>query len=418
MGKLRALMAVASVLVLAGCWTVPGAGPERSGHNPHEYGLTPANVASLELDWTWQAEWDTPKAVLDPIVSPAGVHVTSGHKLVTVDPATGAERWRAVLFDTALAAQVPVSAGSPTAEGGNVFVPISVYRNFGPSGTHAYDAETGAYLGGVARSSSGLTVPRDGRLVGTFGEIVGTFQAITGYFVTDRSDPAKSWIAYLALGGLPPTTPGEVAVGRDAFYFQDGSTLFAYPLSKPAGCVAVSPGTSFEFCPPTWSETFGPGLTRPVLSDDGTLLFAGDAGHLWAFQASTGGPMWSGPLPTDDAPSAPPSVDDDRVFVPTAERLVVFARNGCGAAACNPLWSADTGGTVRAQPAIAGGVVYTATDNGLLRAFPAAGCGAATCAPLWEHDLATQITGDPAVSNGRLFVGTADGRLISFAPTV
>jgi hypothetical protein len=29
-----------------------------------------ANVASLERDWTWQAEWTTPRAVQDPIVTP------------------------------------------------------------------------------------------------------------------------------------------------------------------------------------------------------------------------------------------------------------------------------------------------------------------------------------------------------------
>ena len=407
-------------MVLAGCWTVPGAGPERSGHNPNEHGLTPANVANLEPDWTWQAEWETDKYVRDPVVSVAGVHVSVGHKLVTIDPATGTERWRTLLYDAGLAAQLPVSAGAPTFEDGTVFVPVSIYRNFAPgSGTHTYDALRGTDLGITARSANEVTVPRDHRLFGTYGEILGTGIGLTGYFVANRADPSQGWGANLSVitigsGSTSPTSP---VVGPALWYFADGATLYAYPFTEPAGCGYPVVGSTFRVCPPAWSKTFGPGLTRPSLSDDGEMLFAGDAGHLWAFHASTGGPMWSGPLPTSDAPSAPPSVDDTHVFVPTAGKLVAFARNGCGAAACNPQWSAETGGTVRHETAIAGGVVYTATTAGLLRAFPADGCGAATCAPLWEHDLATQVTGAPAVSNGRLFVGTADGRLISFAPT-
>jgi hypothetical protein len=47
--------------------------------------------------------------VLDPVASPAGVHISVGHKLVTVDAATGAKRWRAVLFD---AAAIPIGASA------------------------------------------------------------------------------------------------------------------------------------------------------------------------------------------------------------------------------------------------------------------------------------------------------------------
>ena len=98
--------------------------------------------------------------------------------------------------------------------------------------------------------------------------------------------------------------------------------------------------------------------------------------------------------------------------------LSAFARDGCGGfATCPPQWTADTGGVVGVQPAVAGGVVYTATTGGQLRAFRSTGCGGATCGPLWRHDLGAAVTGAPAASNGRLYVGTDDGRLISFRPT-
>ena len=47
-----AIAMLAMLGVLAGCWAVPGAGPQRSGHNPFESVITPANVASLAKEWT------------------------------------------------------------------------------------------------------------------------------------------------------------------------------------------------------------------------------------------------------------------------------------------------------------------------------------------------------------------------------
>jgi outer membrane protein assembly factor BamB len=154
-----------------------------------------------------------------------------------------------------------------------------------------------------------------------------------------------------------------------------------------------------------------------VLTRDASIVVVGDAGHVEGLRAANGAPVWSGPLPTSDPPSAPPALQGRRAFVPTPGRLVAFETRDCAAAPCNPAWTADTGGTVAFQPAIAGGVVYTATTDGLLRAFRSKGCGATVCPPLWEHDLGATVTGAPAVSDGHLLVGTLDGRLVTFAPT-
>lgn len=413
-------MAAGAVLVLAGCWTVPGAGPQRSGHDPVESQLTATNVGSLRPDWTWQADWTTPRAVQDPIVSPAGVHVSVGHKLVTVDPDTGAERWRAVLYDAGAAAQIPIGASKPAYDRGQVLVSVSVYRNFAPgSGTRSYDATTGAALGDVTRSVGEVPVPRDGRVVGTYGEVVGTGLGVVGYLVTDREDPTRSWSAILGVYGTSgfPGVSGPAVAGR-RFYFTAGTTLYAYSLDQPSGCAPPSPGSSLVLCPPLWSETFESRLTPPALSSDESTLVVADAGHVVALDPATGAHRWDGDLPNSDLPNARPSVDGDHVFVTSGGTLSAFARVGCnGFPTCTPQWTADTAGVVFVQAAVAGGAVYTATTDGHLRAFRASGCGGAVCAPLWRHDLGADVTGAPAVSNGRLFVGTFDGRLISFRPT-
>ena len=77
-------------------------------------------------------------------------------------------------------------------------------------------------------------------------------------------------------------------------------------------------------------------------------------------------------------------------------------------------WSGGTGDGVASAPAVAGGVVYVRSVNGMLYAFDAAGgtgCSAAptTCAPLWTARTAAPLispsTSAPAVADGVVFVG-------------
>jgi outer membrane protein assembly factor BamB len=414
----RTVLILGSVVAVAGCWTVPGAGPQRSGHNPFEPLLTATNVATLQPDWTWQADWTTYRAVQDPIVTPAGVHVSVGHKLVTVDRDTGAERWRAVLYDVGQQ-PVPVSVSKPAADRGELLVSVQWYRNLVPgSGTRRYDATTGAYLGDVARSVIEVPVPRDGRVVGTDGDVVGSGVGTVGYFVTDRADPSKSWSALLDAYGISgPQSISGPAVGASRFHFAYGATVYAYPFDRPAGCAPVASGGP-DFCPPLWSRTFPTKVTPAVLSGDESLLVVADAGHVDAMDPATGALLWTGTLPTTDAPQARVAVDDGHVFVVSGTAVHAFSRAACGAAGtCTPEWTGDTAGAVTLQPAVAGGVVYTATTTGQLRAFRAAGCGGASCTALWSRDLGVAVTGAPAVAGGRLYVGTDDGRLIAFRPS-
>ena len=414
MRGVRFVVSIATLTMLTGCWTVPGAGPQRSGQNPFETAITPANAASLGREWTWQADWTTARQVSDPVVSASGVHVSVGHELVTIKPGDGVERWRTPLFDANQ--PVPVlTARNPAAANGRVFLSIQSASPIVASGTRAFDANTGQDLGVVAAAANEVTVPQNTKLVGAYTLSGGSSGfVLTGYFVKDLVDETKSWTANLNLfsgGGV--ISPSSPAVGDDRFFFVDGQTLLAYPMTEPAGCVVVS--GNFRTCPPQWSLGFGPGLTRPTLSGDGKFIVVGDAGHVMMFTAD-GASLWTAGLPTTAPPSAPLSIDASSVFAVSAGKLVAYGRGGCGLTSCSPLWSGDTAGTVALQPAIAGGVLYSATTAGVIRAFPAAGCGTATCEPLWKYDVGVPITGGPSISGGHVLVGTEDGRVISFRP--
>jgi outer membrane protein assembly factor BamB len=104
-------------------------------------------------------------------------------------------------------------------------------------------------------------------------------------------------------------------------------------------------------------------------------------------------------------------VADGTVFVPTADGRLVALDAATGARS----WTASTGVELGVQPAVAGGVVFTGSDDGALHAFTAAGCGSATCEPLWTASTGSSaVSGGPAVSGGQLYVGTADGQVVAY----
>lgn len=74
----RAVVCAIVVTTLAGCWPVPGAGPDRRSHNPYEEAITAATAPALTQAWSVQVD-STPGAsrVSDPVVSSAGIHVTA-----------------------------------------------------------------------------------------------------------------------------------------------------------------------------------------------------------------------------------------------------------------------------------------------------------------------------------------------------
>jgi len=118
---LRTAMVLVAGFGMAGCWLQPGFDAERSGFNPLDGVITPANVAGLHRVWTAHLGSE----VNDPAVSADGVYVTAGGypdaaKLTLLTRAHGTTRWTVALFG----APDPHSVGSPTLVGGTVDVPV------------------------------------------------------------------------------------------------------------------------------------------------------------------------------------------------------------------------------------------------------------------------------------------------------
>jgi outer membrane protein assembly factor BamB len=98
--------------------------------------------------------------------------------------------------------------------------------------------------------------------------------------------------------------------------------------------------------------------------------------------------------------------------------------SGCSGApkVCAPVWIAPTtfGAGMRSSPAVSNGIVYVGADDGSLNAYDAAGftnCSSASprvCTPVWAAHFRFSISSSPAIANGMLYIATSDGVVAAF----
>jgi len=424
------LAAAVLALALAGCWPVPGQGPDRNADNPFEQTITAANVSALKVVWNANTGG---QFVSSPVVSDAGVHVTavitsSGGYVVgmfTYHTNTGGPMWTTAVSQCCapgIPAFSPPFVLSDRVAAGWEFVKL------GPGyidvrGAPAFDISTGASRGTVGPGP--IDSVRDSTVVSSWNPVVGPFQQSHNFSVTNLTDPTKTW------GGNGPGTftlgskhVFEAGSGSSSTVAGQGSDVIgvrAYPITAPP----INCGSMSNLACPQWVKPFDR-VSTPVLSpDNSTVYVVGTTGSLssvYALDAAAGTVLWRGSLGTTSGAS--PALANGKLFVPTDQgNVLVFDANGCASGTCTPLWSDATGVTGPLyQPVVGGDVLYTAAQESgslplppaALRAFPLAGCGQPACTPIFSASITSGISDQPAVSNGRLFVPTEDGHLVAY----
>jgi outer membrane protein assembly factor BamB len=121
------------------------------------------------------------------------------------------------------------------------------------------------------------------------------------------------------------------------------------------------------------------------------------------------------------------AVTSDAIFAAGASQLIAFPTAGCGTERCDASWWASLhppfNAYLRGNLAVAGGVVYAASEYGRVEAFDAAGCGGQQVCSAMTHVVVPGRPDSLMVSGGRLFVGTEptstrdSGMVVTFAPT-
>jgi outer membrane protein assembly factor BamB len=421
----RRLRALAPILVaaatLSACWPIPGGNADRTAHNPFETAFTPDTVEDLASAWVADLG---PGATGPVMVERGGVFVRVGQEVTRLQLTSGAEAWTWGLPDG-----VPdiSSVGEPLVIGGRVLIGYG----FGNLGGHwfgtAVDLVTGATVAGPVATGL-LQTARGSIAAGMTASFGSGTPVLVSYTLADVTGATQVGGGNLAIEQFGSGSIGEVTVGRQGVFHAGNGLLPAagggvtqgagvrrFPLAPATGC---GPPSAAIFACPTWATPLA--TVTGVVIGPGEVLHVGRAGGaLVALDGATGALLWE--TPVGASVSATPALADGVLYVPTADgHLVAVDADGCGAATCQPLWSAAIDGTaINEQPAVSGdgedAVVFVGTSGGTVAAVAATGCGDPTCRkPLWEASVGAAVTGAPAVSGGAVVVGTASGQVAAF----
>jgi hypothetical protein len=190
--------------------------------------------------------------------------------------------------------------------------------------------------------------------------------------------PAWTSKALGSTGTSPAVVGGVVYLGA--------AHLYAFSASAgSANCSGTPPNKT---CTPLWTGAVACGAGSPAVANG--VIYVQGCGHLYAFSAAAGSANCSGTPPNKT---------------------------------CTPLWTAAIIGGGSSSPAVANGVVYVASGNGVggkLYAFSTAAlspnCSGTppnkTCTPLWTAADGGSFS-SPAVVNGVVYVG--NNRLYAFS---
>ena len=246
-----------------------------------------------------------------------------------------------------------------------------------------------------------------------------------------------------------PTVAGNVLYATSDYAAGGGGTLYAYSADGATGCsTPPPPAPQTPSCNPLWSlipSGVGHALnSSPAVDTADGVVYAGSGdGILYAYDASSGTLLWQSP-PLGGSINSSPTLANGYVYVSIVYgwTYVFDETNGtdgnnpsCATThaglVCDPEWGDYTPGDVYSSPAVANGVMYTASASptgGTFYAFdatPSAWCSGTpyawgssgnleTCTAQWT--AAWEGGGSsPAVANGDVYIGSLEDGLFAFS---
>ena len=251
--------------------------------------------------------------------------------------------------------------------------------------------------------------------VSVSGSNFGHYEGVDVYF--DTTDEALASTNVQCLFSITISIPSEAvpgthwitAVGRHSgpsaqasFLVQTDWTAF-HNLPTHTGINpyenVLSP-TNVGKLDTSWSATTGSSISSPAVANG--VVYVGSGYDLYAFNAQTGGQLWS--ASTGNYIESSPAVANGVVYIGSFYDLQAY--NGQTG---TQLWSAPIGNYVSSSPTVTNGVVYVGSNDDHLYAF-----NAQTGVQLWSAPTGGAVTSSPAVANGVAYVGSFDDHLYAF----
>jgi outer membrane protein assembly factor BamB len=446
----RAWYAALALLVLlaAGCdWPTFGFGAARTSYNPSEKTIGVANVGGLHVAWTAKTAG---AQVASPVVSNGIAYVADvANTLYAFDaagidncagnPKTCEPLWTALTSDEVLA--------TPTVANGVVYVGAedhTLYAFDAAGKTNCigrprrcrplWTATPGGADAGLAFVSSPAVV-NGVVFVGAADHNLYAYDAdgVTNCRKTPASAGAKTVCEPLWTGAADDGLQSSPAVANGVVYVGAANgLLYAFDAQGARNC-SGTPTT----CQPLWvGATGSAGIFGAPAVAGGAVYVDSFTGTLAAFDArgitncsgtpTTCQPLWTAVSGSQNDEVSSPAVASGLVYVAgSGGALRAFDAAGVANCTgtpikCTPLWSAASGPVASfSAPAVANGIVYTASLDSRVAAFDAAGvrnCSGVvrTCQPLWSFTTDAVVDAAPAVANGKVYVGTIGGTLYAF----
>lgn len=204
-------------------------------------------------------------------------------------------------------------------------------------------------------------------------------------FAPARASEALEWSAPLAAFGLVAASAIDAAGGRApvlAFDLQTGAALWEFDLPDARGLY--------------------PDRGAMALSPDGMLYAATLGGSVVALDAIRGTRAWESRV--DGAVYGGVTVREDLLLVPAGESLAVLDRE-----TGRLLRTLPTEGRLDTAPSVAGGLAFTAGDDGRVSAFDLQ-----TGAPVWAAETDGPFNAALLVRDGAVYAATMAGTVFGF----
>jgi len=231
-------------------------------------------------------------------------------------------------------------------------------------------------------------------------------------------------------GTCTPIWTGATTGGIDSSPAVANGVVYVGSNDHKLYAFAVGCNSGGGTCTPLWTADTGFSIWSSPTVAGGVVYVGSQDASLYAFDAAgvtrcsgvapskTCLPLWTGPT-GDSIDGSSPAVSGGVVYIASQDGKLYAFGVGCnsGGGTFTPIWTGATGGSITgSSPAVTGGVVYIGSNDHKLYAF-GVGCnsGGGTCPPIWTGATAGSIQTSPAVANGVVYIGSQDGKVWAFA---
>jgi len=350
-----------------------------TGVSPDEASLSPANVSGLTESWSASLG---PGGESSPAVIGGVVYVGSDDGgLYAIDAVTGTQVWRAATGGS-------ISLSSPAVAGGRVFVGSTdqkVHAFDQTTGAELWATTTGTtveapptVVGGVVYAASDKLYALDaatgstiwsadtGGPVGFSAPTVVDGKVYVGAFNTsnlsgmleafDAATGTRLWTTFTggAIGGAPVVVGGRIFVGVTSF-----------------GVKAFDAASGAQIW---WNITTGEGITTPAVLD-GRVYLGDQAGNMYALDAGTGAVVWKTNIRTraESFEFSSPALANGVLYIGGIDSVGTGGEAWAfDAATGGILFSRLVPGSIIASPAVVDGRVYFVSDKLRMFSLPSA----------------------------------------------